>query len=133
VSRVLFPTLSYQLRPSPVECSQTNPIMIECYGCSKRFRDQWEANEHMEEYDHWDPDYNCPRCNRLFASVSAMEQHQRDVGHWEHECETCQASFQYKSDWENHMHAFLHFKHYCKPCKRSFNNDNNLKMVCYYE
>src|ERR1700761_7387566 len=103
--------------------------MWECNGCSKRFHTQWEKNDHMDDNDHWDPDYFCPLCNRPFASLGAMEQHQQAVNHWKFECETCTRTFKYSNDCNEHMRAHSHFRNYCQDCDRNFINENALKMV----
>lgn len=64
----------------------------------------WEdAQEHMDDYDHWRKAY---------------------------ECETCTHSFDSRAEAKQHMYQRDHWRTYrCKPCNKGFENENNMRQV----
>jgi hypothetical protein len=88
----------------------------------------------MNEKKHGRPTVKCDKCDRLFRSRSAVEQHMAEVGHRKPKipCETCVDKFQTQLAAEQHMEAKGHYKNYCEPCGRKFSNGNDLKMVGDY-
>lgn len=78
---------------------------FECDTCDEEFLDEDECEEHMDDYGHHGPEFECEyeHCPRAFYTQQQARQHMDDTGHWRN--------------------------HWCRECQRGFQNANNLRMV----
>lgn len=123
----------------------------QCETCSRTFRSQHAANQHMNVKDHWP---GCERCDRRFGTLRASRQHMRDKDHWpEYEtcdrevmtqsafdinmddddhwprCETCSLAFHNQSECDEHMDREDHWKNYCKQCELHCRDESSFRAV----
>jgi hypothetical protein len=107
----------------------------ECETCDREFGSQQAAIQHMDALNHWGPRYECDTCDREFFTQRSADQHMDDKGHWEpqFECESCNKKFHTQLSADQHMDARNHHKrHHCHDCSKSFQNENALRMVCFF-
>jgi hypothetical protein len=107
----------------------------ECETCDREFGSQQAAIQHMDALNHWGPRYECDTCDRDFFTQRSADQHMDDKGHWEpqFECESCNKKFHTQLSADQHMDARNHHKrHHCHDCSKSFQNENALRMVCFF-
>lgn len=86
----------------------------DCDWCEKTFRTATAANAHKVARNHLDSEFECLRCEREFNSQNALDQHMNALGHWpppsKHKCETCDETFVEKRTAREHMDYWEHWK-----------------------
>lgn len=81
----------------------------DCETCEARFANDWEADEHMEEKNHYRYDYPCETCNLMFRFEDDRDDHQQEEGHHKHlHCEDCDRYFQSPDNLNQHLSSRTH-------------------------
>lgn len=104
----------------------------ECETCTRTFRTQAACNQHMNDTDHWAPEFPCETCNKAFSSQNAANQHMNTTNHWEprYRCQTCSAEYRAQVEANKHMDMLDHWAaNYCKDCDRWFQSEANKRAV----
>ncbi|KMU92022.1 hypothetical protein CIHG_09829 [Coccidioides immitis H538.4] len=58
-------------------------LIYECENCSHHFNTQCACEQHMNNTDHWLPEFECETCSHPFKTQRACEQHMDALGHQE--------------------------------------------------
>ncbi|KAI0880510.1 uncharacterized protein GGS22DRAFT_197565 [Annulohypoxylon maeteangense] len=101
--------------------------MATCGTCGSKFDNYRARLDHMFEWDHDIPEYECDSCFCFFPSYGAVVNHMNWMNHWRFKCHVqgCYESFPTEEVQQDHE-AEIHY--YCEPCNRTFISYNNIRM-----
>ncbi|KAI1101629.1 hypothetical protein F4804DRAFT_315435 [Jackrogersella minutella] len=99
--------------------------MIACGTCWTEFQSLEGRQQHLDEWCHSIPQYECDVCTAYFQSRSAVVNHMEAKNHWFFECDLCGKSYPTEEERKKHE---IEDHHYCSPCRHRFISYNNVKM-----
>lgn len=107
----------------------TSPFYPECGVCDGQFNSWQAARQHAVAVGHT---YPCQTCDIAWYHWDDAEEHMDEEDHWskQHKFEACKWSFHTRGEARGHMQQLDHWRTYrCKPCNKGFENENNMRQV----
>ncbi|XP_012063687.1 PREDICTED: zinc finger protein with KRAB and SCAN domains 8-like [Atta cephalotes] len=110
--------------------ANTNIINYKCGKCSKIFI--CELHLHKHEKIHKEESYQCEFCGKVFAELSNVYRHKREIHFNVHKnCDDCKKGFDNEQDLNNHLvakHSDIERPYKCDTCSATFKRLNTLKQ-----
>ncbi|KYM75570.1 hypothetical protein ALC53_13998 [Atta colombica] len=107
-----------------------NIINYKCGKCSKIFI--CELHLHKHEKIHKEESYQCEFCGKVFAELSNVYRHKREIHFNVHkDCDDCKKGFDNEQDLNNHLvtkHSDIERPYKCDTCSATFKRLNTLKQ-----
>ncbi|PYH80884.1 hypothetical protein BO82DRAFT_384113 [Aspergillus uvarum CBS 121591] len=95
-----------------------------CETCEEEFDTEEEAEDHMQEYDHYAYNYSCETCDEMFRTEEDADEHMADYSHYapRFSCETCDKMFYSSRAASRHMDSLQHWapRFECETCNAVF-------------
>ncbi|KPJ15679.1 Zinc finger protein 112 [Papilio machaon] len=104
------------------ECDNELKVFI-CAQCGKKLKSQEKFELHSR--GHGDPDLECEKCNKVFASKFSLRTH-RKIHTRKYPCANCTKSFNKLAELRTHL-AKTHPSQKCDDCDFTTNNQTDLQ------
>ena len=114
---------SHKSKISTIENDSIREIKFICSDCGKVLKSKKKFEVHC--LGHGDPDLECNKCHKVFASKFTLRNHQK-IHQRKHQCSYCSKSFYHVRDLRNHVEK-IHFVFICEMCDFSASKYSELK------